>query len=81
MTRANYSLVETGKRKDVLDPDRAVKLARLLNVELFDLVVANGFPLRQTGPLSPKAMAVARAFDEAAPSVQDHVARGLGVDT
>lgn len=33
MTRANYSQIETGARKEVLSPEVATKLARLLNAE------------------------------------------------
>lgn len=52
MTRANYGLIEGGKRKEVIDPDRAIKLARLLDIDMFQLVAAMGYPLRIPGSLT-----------------------------
>lgn len=80
ITRANYSQMETGKRKEVLDPERAAKVARLLEIELLDLVIAMGYPIRPSGPFSPRTARVAQAFEGASPAVQEHIARGLGVD-
>jgi transcriptional regulator with XRE-family HTH domain len=37
MTRANYSQIETGARKEVLSPEVATKLARLLNLDMLIL--------------------------------------------
>lgn len=81
MTRANYSLLETGKRKEVIGPDQAIKLARLLEIDMLDLVVAMGYPVRPGGTLSRRAEQVAQAFESASPTVQEHIARGLGVET
>lgn len=81
MTRGNYSQIETGKRKDVIDPEKAVKLCRLLEIDMLDLVIAMGYTVKTAGPTSRRAQAVAQAFDAASPTVQEHIARGLGVET
>lgn len=49
ISRSNYSLVETGKTKEVIDPERAIKLARLLEIDMLDLVIAMGYPIRLPG--------------------------------
>lgn len=81
MTRANYSQLETGKRKDVLDPERTIKLARLLEVEVLDLVIGMGYPLRLPQIEDSKDLSLIRAYHEASPATQDFVRRGLGLES
>lgn len=79
MTRANYSLLETGKRKDVLDPERAIKLAKLLQVDMLTLVNAMGYPVRVSGAESEDEIRLLQEFRNLEPSARRFLLRGLGL--
>lgn len=70
MTRANYSQIETGKRKEVIDPDRAIKLSRLLDVDMFALVTLMGYPLRHPGQLTEDEVELLESYRRLSPAQQ-----------
>ncbi len=83
MTRANYSLLETGKQKSVIEPDRAVKLARLLDIDMLTLVQAMGYPVKIPGFPDNEEATFLQAYREHSPAQQAvlRAAVGLGSST
>lgn len=81
MARTNYGHVESGRRKDVLTPDQAREVARILEVNMIDLVTAMGYPVTAPGYRNETEMRLVEAFRGAAPSVQQLILRGLEVET
>lgn len=83
MTRANYSDLETGKRKEVLDPERSVRLANLLNIDMFEFVNSMGYPVKAPGFPDPREAEFLEALRQLTPAQQQvlRAAVGLGSPT
>jgi transcriptional regulator with XRE-family HTH domain len=70
ITRQRLSQIESGKADIVLDPERAGKVSRLLKIEMFDLVMAMGYPLRLPGSLSADEAALLENYRRLTPAQQ-----------
>jgi len=62
MTRGNYGHVESGRRKDPLTPDQAETVARRLGINMLDLVIAMGYPVKCPGLEGEKEVALLQAY-------------------
>jgi len=82
MSAVNYGDMERGKRKEVLDPERSIRLCRLLNIDMLDFVVAMGYPVRMPG-VSAEDVEFLKALHELTPDQQRvlRAAVGLGSPT
>lgn len=81
MTRGNYGHMESGRRKEVLSPEQAVLVARRLDIDMLDLVVAMGYPVRVPGLENDREARLVREFRRLSPDAQRFLLRGLGIET
>lgn len=81
ISRQRYGQIENGKEQVAFDPERAQKLARLLQIDMLQLCVAMGFPIRCPGFENDFEPVLLQAFRSASPAVQEHIRRGLGLET
>lgn len=82
MTRGNYGQIERGDRKTVVfEPDQAIKLCRLLELDMLNLVIAMGYPVKVPSLNDPRDVAFLEAFHRQPPAVQEALRRAVGVDT
>jgi transcriptional regulator with XRE-family HTH domain len=81
ITRQRYGQIESGKHVTVFEPERAIRICRLLDIEMLPFVRAMGFPLSSPSGPTQTEEEVLEAFRRAAPIVQEHIRRGLGLDT
>lgn len=70
MTRGNYSQMETGKRKEVIDPERAIKLCRLLDLDMNSLLREMGYPLRIQGAMDESEALLLEHYRQLTPAQQ-----------
>lgn len=77
ITRQRVGQIESGKGSLWVEPDRAIKLCRLLQIDMLDLCLAMGYPIRCPGADSPRDLQLLKGFHQAPPSVQEHVLRGF----
>lgn len=80
-TRANYAHWESGRRKDVLTPDQAHTISRLLDIDMLTLINAMGYDVKPAGLRDAREAELLGAFREASPDVQRLLLRGLGIET
>lgn len=82
MTRGNLSQIENGHRKTVVfEPEQAIKLCRLLEIDMLDLVLAMGYPIKVPGMDDPRDVALLAAFHRQSPATQEMLRRGLEVES
>lgn len=77
ITRQRYGQIESGKRTIYVEPERAIKLCRLLEIDMLDFCLTMGYPIKCPGFDNPREALVWKAFREAAPSVQQLIRRQL----
>lgn len=70
ISRQRYSQIETEKAEIFLDPERATKISRLLKVDVFDLLVAMGYPLRVPGALDNEESQLLESYRQLTPAQQ-----------
>lgn len=80
MSRGNYGHMESGRRRDVLDPDQARTVSRRLGISMLDLVVAMGYPVECPGFEDEKEVALLAAVRKASPAERRFLLRGLGIE-
>jgi transcriptional regulator with XRE-family HTH domain len=77
VTRQRYGQIENGSSSITIPPDRATKLCRLLEIDMLDLVIAMGYPIRLPGVDRTEDVTLLKAFHEANRETQEFVRRGL----
>lgn len=79
MARSNYTHIESGRRKDVaLTPDQAVIVCRVLDIEMLDLVLAIGFPVKlPAGVETEEELHLLQGFRRASHPLRRYMLAGL----